>query len=266
MSTKGRRDCGSDGFAPREAHSGPKPSWWAVARRTAALVGHGRTYRRSAIGLVALALAAGCSSTEDVINKYSQPASSPSFTERFRNLFGVGSDNTAAADSKATESASSGSTKVACPPTDIRKGAGTLQMTAPGSDQAMGVRYQATFSRTARQCSVEAGNLSIKVGVQGRVILGPAGTAGDTTVPLRYALVQEGIEPKTIWTKLYLVPVAIPQDQPNVPFTHVIEDLTVPMPSTEDLSRYVIYVGFDPRGIAEEKQKKPRRGQKPTSG
>jgi len=51
-----------------------------------------------------------------------------------------------------------------------------------------------------------------------------------------------------------------------VPFTHVIEDLTVPMPSTEDLSRYVIYVGFDPRGIAEEKQKKPRRGQKPTSG
>lgn len=133
-------------------------------------------------------------------------------------------------------------------------------MTAPGNDQAMGVRFQATFSRTARQCMVEAGNLTIKVGVQGRVILGPAGTPGETTVPLRYALVQEGIEPKTIWTKLYLVPVSIPQDQPNVLFTHVIEDMTVPMPPADELSRYVIYVGFDPRGVAEEKQKKPRRG------
>lgn len=266
MSRKGRCDCGSDGFAPRVAQ-GVKPSGWtAAARPTGTLAGRGRAYRRSAIGLVVLALAAGCSSTEDIINKYSQPASSPSFTERFRNLFGGGSDNTAAANSKATESASSGSTEVDCPSIDIRKGAGTLQMNAPGNDQAMGVRYQATFSRTARQCAAEGGNLSIKVGVQGRVILGPAGAAGDTTIPLRYALVQEGIEPKTIWTKLYLVPVSIPQDQSNVLFTHVNEDMTVPMPSTDELSRYVIYVGFDPKGLAEEKQKKPRRGQKHTSG
>ncbi|MEZ5891100.1 MAG: hypothetical protein R3D52_13175 [Xanthobacteraceae bacterium] len=208
-----------------------------------------------------LALAAGCSSTEDIVNKYSQPASSPSVAERFRNLLGGGSsDNAAAADAKATAAASPGATEVDCPAIDIRKGAGTLQMTAPGNDQAMGVRFQATFSRTARQCMVEAGNLTIKVGVQGRVILGPAGAPGGTTVPLRYALVQEGIEPKTIWTKLYLVPVSIPQDQPNVLFTHVIEDMTVPMPPADELSRYVIYVGFDPRGVAEEKQKKPRRG------
>lgn len=61
-----------------------------------------------------------------------------------------------------------------------------------------------------------------------------------------------GIEPKTIWTKLYLVPVTLSTDQPSMPFTHVIEDMTVPMPSSEDLGRYVIYVGFDPRGAPEE--------------
>lgn len=266
MSMKGQCDCCSGGLAPHRAQSGRTRSWKPDARWTGAHVGHGRAYRRTAIGLVALALAAGCSSTEDIINKNSQPISSPSVTERFRSLFGGGSDSTAAADSKATESASSSSSKIACPPADIRQGASTLQMTAPGSDQAMGVRYQATFSRTARQCAAEGGNLSIKVGVQGRVILGPAGTAGDTTVPLRYALVQEGIEPKTIWTKLYLVLVTIPADQGSVPFTHVIEDMTVPMPSSDDLSRYVIYVGFDPKGVAEEKSKKPQRGQKHTSG
>ena len=163
MSMKGQCDCCSGGLAPHRAQSGRTWSWRAAAPRT---IGHGRAYRRTAIGLVALALAAGCSSTEDIINKNSQPISSPSVTERFRSLFGGGSDSTAAANSKATKSASSSSSKIACPPADIRQGASTLQMTAPGSDQAMGVRYQATFSRTARQCAAEGGNLSIKVGVR----------------------------------------------------------------------------------------------------
>ncbi len=267
MSMKGRRDFASATLAVRAAENGRRPSWRAAARRTAAPAGRGNACLRAAIGLAALAFAAGCSSTtEDIINKNSQPMSSPSVTERFRALFGGGSDSAAAANSKPAESASSTSSKIACPPADVRQGAGTLQMTAPGNDQALAVRYQATFSRTARQCSEEGGNLIIKVGVQGRVILGPAGTTGVTSVPLRYALVQEGIEPKTIWTKLYLVPVTLSTDQPSMPFTHVIEDMTVPMPSSDDLGRYVIYVGFDPRGAPEEKSKKPQRGQKPSSG
>jgi hypothetical protein len=222
----------------------------------------------AAIGLCVLALAGGCSSTEELLaSRQAAPSSapSPSFTDRFRNLFGSSEKSSAAqsAAPNAAQSASSDSTKVNCPPTDIRHGASTLQMTSPGGDGAMAVRYQATFSQTARQCTVNAGTLNIKVGVQGRLILGPAGTAGETRVPLRYALVQEGIQPKTIWSKLYMLPVSLSPDQPSAPFTHVLEDMTVPLPPSDELDRYVVYVGFDPQGAELEKQRTPQRGAKP---
>jgi hypothetical protein len=76
---------------------------------------------------------------------------------------------------------------------------------------------------------------------------------------MRLAVVKEGLEPKTIWTKFYSVPVTMPPGQPNVLFTQVEEDLTVPMPSSKDFDQYVIYVGFDPEGGAQEQKKKPAR-------
>lgn len=213
--------------------------------------------------LLSLALIGGCSSTDEFLSGQPPPptGTSQSFTDRFRTLFGGRTEGEVAAAPAPT----SGSTEVDCPPTDIRQGASTLQMTAPGSEQAMAVRYQATFARTARQCAIKDGNLSIKVGVQGRVILGPAGTPGDTTLPLRYALVREGMEPKTVWTKLYLLPVAVSPDQPNVPFTHVVEDMIVPAPPGAEIDRYVIYIGFDPKGAEDElkQQKKNQRGRAP---
>ncbi len=263
------RDCDAGAIFRGAPSDGAKPPARAAAARTGRRAAAGRGLRWTALGISLVALAGGCSSTDEILSNQ-PPAAAPaaarsaSFADRFRNLFGGGSDSAAVAQSGAPGAAQSGAADVTCPPTDIRQGAATLQMNAPGADQALAVRYQATFARTARQCAVNAGTLSIKVGVQGRLILGPAGTPGDTTVPLRYVLVQEGIQPKTIWSKLYMVPVAIPSDQLNVPFTHVMEDMSVPMPPREELDRYVIYVGFDPQGAAQEK--KPPRGPKPKSG
>jgi hypothetical protein len=76
------------------------------------------------------------------------------------------------------------------------------------------------------------------------------------------ALVQEGPSPKTIWSRLYRIPVSIPAGDSNVPFVHVEEDLTVPKPSAADFANYVIYVGFDQKALNEHPQRqRPRRGQ-----
>jgi hypothetical protein len=149
-----------------------------------------------------------------------------------------------------------------CPSIEIRQGASTYALNASSDQSALGVRIQATFGQTARECHVNAGMLTIKVGVQGRVILGPAGAPGGVTVPLRYALVQEGIQPQTIWTKFYSVPVDVPSGQTNVPFTHIQEDMVVPLPKPAELEAYVIYIGFDPAGVADT-TKKPRPKSKP---
>jgi len=150
-----------------------------------------------------------------------------------------------------------------CPTVDVRSGASTYALGPPGAEAtATTLRFQATIATTARECTVLAGRMTLKVGVQGRVILGPAGGPGQIEVPMRLALVQEGVEPKTIWTQAYRVPVAIPPGQNNVPFVHIEENINFPLPKPAELDAYVVYVGFDPT-LVKEPEKKPPPKKKP---
>ena len=143
-----------------------------------------------------------------------------------------------------------------CPPVDVRQGAATLTV-PPGEPDAFNLRYQGTINEMARECSVTAGVMRIKVGVQGRILLGPVGGPGALEIPLRFAVVHEGPEPKTILSKFYKVPVTIPEGKPNVAFLHVDEDVSFPMPPDTDIHMYVVYVGFDPIGDKQQPAKKP---------
>jgi hypothetical protein len=144
-----------------------------------------------------------------------------------------------------------------CPLLDIREGASTLMVQGPGEPNPLSLRYQASFVRAARECIVKGKDVTIKVGVQGRVILGPAGGAGQLTIPLRYALVHEELgQTRMIWSKLYVLPVTIQGQQPNVPFEHVEDDMTVPIPKASELENYIVYIGFDPNGLPPEHAKK----------
>jgi hypothetical protein len=146
-----------------------------------------------------------------------------------------------------------------CPSIAIRQGASTLSVSAnPTEPTATNLRYQIGFGTTARECRLAPGNMiSMKVGVEGRIILGPAGTAGQFEVPLRVAVVQEGVTPKTIVTRLQRVPVTVPADTTSALFTHIEEDLAFPMPKGNEIDSYVVYIGFDPAGAREMDRKKP---------
>ena len=165
-----------------------------------------------------------------------------------------GSSESAQAAQAAQPLASAADPNWDCPTVDIRTGASTLQINA-GRDAASGLRYQASIARVARECAVAGPSMTIKVGVQGRVILGQAGGPGQVEIPLRYALVREGPEPKTILTKLHRFPVII-ADQSSTPFLHVEEDITFTVPRRIDLENYVVYVGFDPAAPKEAPAKK----------
>jgi hypothetical protein len=123
-----------------------------------------------------------------------------------------------------------------CPPVDIRTGASTLAIAAKADGAtANDLRYQLSFNQLARQCTLAAGTVHMRVGVQGRVVVGPAGAPAQADVPLRYAVVREGVEPKTIVTKFRRFPVPIPPGNTNLLFTDIEEDLSFPMPSRVDL-------------------------------
>ncbi len=109
----------------------------------------------------------------------------------------------------------------------------------------------------ARECKVVNGIMTMKVGVQGRILLGPSGGPGTLEVPLRYAVVREGPEPKFILSKFYKVPVSIPEGKPSVAFTHIDEAITFPRPPADEIDSYIVYVGFDPAGEKQQPAKKP---------
>ncbi len=131
------------------------------------------------------------------------------------------------------------------------------------SNNTMTLRYQGTIGQMARQCSVAGGIMRIKLGVQGRIILGPAGTAGALDIPMRYAVVKEGPEPRTLATAGFHIPVVVPSDVPSVAFTHVDESIAFPLPSADDLDDTVVYVGFDPLASAPAAKPQPHGRARP---
>ena len=202
-----------------------------------------------AVALVSAGAAlAACSSTPSL------PTSSS-----FKSLFG----SSAAADASASAEPAA-PIEFECPAVSVRQGASTLAVSAvPGDDSALNMKYQVGIGQTARECKLNAGIVTMKVGMQGRVVVGPAGGGGSVDVPVRYAVVQEGVSPKAIVSKLDRVNVAIPPNDGNVLFTHVEEELSFPMPKGDGIDSYVVYVGFDPAAVKDEKKKPAAKQARP---
>ena len=216
-----------------------------IRERTGAL-------RRAAGLMVSAAVLCGCSLASSV----GSSDGSPSFASRFTSFFSGATPGVTQPHSP-TPSAPD----VECPGVDIRTGASTMNVAAKVADATAGdLRYQLSFGQTARECTLQGGAMSIKVGVQGRVILGPMGAPGQVGIPLRYAVVREGPQPKTIVTKFKRISVTVAPSQTHVQFVDVEEGLTFPVPPKPELDAYVVYVGFDE--ISEQNEKKPPKSAK----
>ena len=218
--------------------------------------------RAAPAGALAFALViSGCSGTSGLFNSAAAPApaaassssGSHSLKSEVAQFFSGSSD-------KGQQPVAGAAPDVECPYIEIRQGASTLTISGSGENAAMSLKYQGTFVRAARQCSVAAGQMTMKVGVEGRIILGPAGGPGQLDVPLRIAVVNEspaGLKP--IVTKLIHIPVVIQSATDNPTFAHVEDDLTFPLPSAAELEHYVVYIGFDPLAVQnQEKHVKPK--------
>jgi hypothetical protein len=200
------------------------------------------SFKIATSGLLALVIGAGLSAT---------PAASQSLSDRFKSLFGGKSDDQQPpiVDNKPP------APDINCPPVNIRAGASTFAVAAPGKE-AVGndVRFQATITKTARECIKAGSDITAHIGIQGRVIVGPAGAPASVEVPLRVAVVQGGVSEKVIATKAYRTNVEV-GEQDNVPFSLVVDDLVYPEPQGADGDKYIFYIGFDPQAVAPEPKK-----------
>jgi len=189
----------------------------------------------------------------------SAPVAAQSLSDRFKGLFGGKSEEPAQGASPPAGQ-SPDLSDLTCPPVSIRAGASTYSVAAPGK-QPVGndLRFQATISRTARECQINGGEITARIGIQGRVIAGPAGAPNSVQVPLRVAVVQGGISEKTVATKVYQTTVSM-SETGSEPFTLVADGLVYPAPSAAVADSYIFYIGFDPQALKPEP--KPRTSKK----
>jgi hypothetical protein len=200
-------------------------------------------HKRIVVALAVAALLTGCGATINNPFSTAPPPDEdiPTISERFDQLFG--------GRGKVSETTPEG-TEVDCPVVKIRAGASTYGVAPPGKQPvASELNYQATITRTARDCRrTSNGQIVARIGIQGRVIAGPAGAPETVEVPLRVAVVQAGVNERVITTKVYRTSVTM-ADSGNSPFSLVGEDLVYNMPGSLTSDSFVFYVGFDPQAV-----------------
>lgn len=220
-------------------------------------------------GAILLAMAlAGCSSVGNMLGSSSTSTSAPAGSETASSdtnpqpdavtnmILGKPAPGPGPADNPYKPD------ELSCPEVTVRPGTSTLQIGKGGAGEvaAMDLRYQGSLVRFSRECKPSGNLMTMKLGIEGRLIVGPAGGPGQIEVPIRFAVVQEGPSPKTVLSKLVRIPVTIGSN-PTVDFTHIDSDVAFPMPRpVTTLEQYVIYVGFDPTALAPARhQPAPRR-------
>jgi hypothetical protein len=216
--------------------------------------GAGRLRVALALAVVG-ALLSGCGGGS-LFGASSDSGPSPSIGDRFGQLFGSKSQAVGEAPPPTVAN------DLDCPPVSIRAGASTFAVGLPGKPATGNdLRYQATITRTARDCTLTGDQITARIGIQGRVIAGPAGAPATIEVPIRIAVVQGGVQEKTIATKAYRTTVSMPEGG-NVPFSLVAEDLVYPVPPGAIGDSYIFYIGFDPQALKPEPKPKATRKKK----
>lgn len=147
-----------------------------------------------------------------------------------------------------------------CPQIEVLDGTASLRRYVGTDQTSSNVRFQYSMGDVVRECSRSGGQIAIKVGVEGRVLLGPAGAPGSFTVPVRIAIRRES-DQKPAAVKLYQVPATVAPGETETQFSLVSEPLTVPYLQAHADEDYTVLVGFDDRAAApaDKATVKPKR-------
>ncbi len=219
----------------------------------------GRRLKRAAVAVLAVAAStalSGCGGGSMFGGSSGSSSTGSSIGSRFSQLFGSNSQEASTSSTPSTQTTQN--SDLTCPSVAIRFGASTLAVGLPGKPASGNdLRYQGSIIRTARDCNLQNGQVSVRIGVLGRIITGPAGAPPTVDVPMRVAVVQEGAPEKVIVTKAFRTAVALESE--NTEFSIVAEDIVYPAPTEAANDKYIFYIGFDPAALKPEPAARKRK-------
>jgi hypothetical protein len=187
--------------------------------------------RLAGVGVLALALSA-CS-----MGNMFAPAPGDGGAARYANA------SATPAELSAAQSAALPAIATECPPIKVREGGEALFKYANNSKPSpRELNWQAVIDKQSRNCIVSNGKINVKMGVVGRVLLGPAGNIQSADLPVRFAIERDGT---AVFSEKYQIPVQIAGGAQYADFVKVVENVEIPYLGGETIT---IWVGFDPRG------------------
>src|SRR5215211_5795231 len=149
-----------------------------------------------------------------------EPASAQGIGDTLRNFFSGGANGTPAAPQANVE-------VMDCPRVDIAEGGAALRTYAGGrTGNPESLRSQITIANVARECIGQPdGSIVVKVGVEGRALIGPAGSGGRFDAPVR-VVVKRG--DRVFANRIRRIPVTVPAGESQGAFVTVEEGILVP--------------------------------------
>jgi len=127
-----------------------------------------------------------------------------------------------------------------CPPIKVRLGGEALFFYGKGKvGDPHALNYQAVLDKQSRNCVASNGLITVKMGVVGRVLLGPAGSQAKVDVPIRFAVERDGVP---MYSERYEIPTTINPSTQSGEFVKVVENVAIPYTGGENIT---IWVGFD---------------------
>ena len=189
-------------------------------------------------GLAGCAVLAGCGAG-GTPGFEPESQSGPTLTSKLANLVAFNKLFPTSAPLPQTEA------PVDCPTIEVQDGTASVR-TYVGEQSNANVRYQFSLGDIARECTKSGSTLVLKVGAEGRVLLGPSGSPGSFTVPIRVAVRNDATQ-KVVYSQLNRVAAAVPAGGTETAFTYVSEPFAVPFVAHPD-EDYTVLVGFDPSG------------------
>ncbi len=142
-----------------------------------------------------------------------------------------------------------------CPEVDIAEGGATSRV---GGDASQSVRYQFDITDVARECDPQGGQFALKVGVAGRLLIGPAGSPGGYSTTLHVQVVRD-IDNKPVFDKSFSV-AANTQGGSQADFRFVTDPILLPLTRAKLDADYSINVGLGGGGAVRTHHKARRRG------
>jgi hypothetical protein len=130
-----------------------------------------------------------------------------------------------------------------CPRFNVWSREGYVTIYEPGKvGDGLAVMHRGEITKTARECHIEPGRITVKYGFSGRVLLGPKGKSGRVTLPLN-VFVTDAKREKLVTDKV-AVDVDIALEKP-IGYFSLVRTVTFPFPEGSRPAEFEVFVGFD---------------------